>query len=144
MSEQAKQEQVSFVDLLETFPDAPTFDQKEQWKTTHGEIFVSYLGDTEMFIFRPLNRKEYMIMQIKQQQKQAQLQEQLQNPDQSAETLFSVLGDDQQEIVVQCLLWSSVANLTNKADIIATLYEQIIQHSHFVPANLASNLVAKL
>jgi hypothetical protein len=144
MSAEQQQEQVSFIDLLEAFPTAPTITQREQWKTNHGEIFVSYLGDAEMFIFRPINRKEYMIMQIKQQQKQALLQEQLQNKEQSAETLFSVLGDDQQEIVTMCVLWSSIDNLTNKAGIIATLYEQIVQNSHFVPAHLASNLVAKL
>ena len=128
--------------LLTTLPDAPTQDQIEQWKTVYGSVYVSGMSQEELFVFRPLSRKEYLLSEVSAAQKQAILQQQ--NPNMKPEEVLEKIGDNQEEVVTTCILWPANVDLSKKAGTISTLYEQIIQNSNFVPAEMAGLLVAKL
>lgn len=112
--------------FLDKHPGAPNSAKIEAWKAQHTDVFVSAFSDSEIFIFRCLNRKEYVDLQ-----KQAATGE---------------LSNEQheEETVKKCLLWSSVADLNAKAGNIPTLLEQIVAHSNFMPPQLAVQLVGKL
>jgi hypothetical protein len=118
-------------DLLATFPNAPNEVKIESWKQVHGEIFCSGFSETELVVWRPINRKEFVI-----------LQEQLQSgtADLSSYEL-------EEKVVTSCILWSTPqaeSSLEQKAGSLTTLNEQIMQNSNFVNPQMASALVVKL
>ncbi len=55
----------NLVDLLKDFEGSPGETQREEWKQQFGEIFVSGFSETELFVWRPLGREEYVKMQKK-------------------------------------------------------------------------------
>lgn len=111
--------------LLAQIPGAPDAAALEKWKQVHGEIFCSGFSDDEIFIWKPVNRREYLEIQKAVQANQ--------------EADFSEL------VVRKCILWSSSERaLELKAGSIPTLSEQIMQNSNFMPVQLAANLVIKL
>jgi hypothetical protein len=112
--------------FLDQHADAPSAAKIEAWKAQYTDVFVSAFSNSEIFVFRCLNRKEYVDLQ-----KQAASGE-LTNEQHEEET------------VKKCLLWSSVADLNAKAGNIPTLLEQIVAHSNFMPPQLAVQLVGKL
>lgn len=126
--EKQQEQQVSVTDLLQAQPGAPSTDQIESWKQEHGEIFCSALSSTELFIFRPLKRREYLELQLFAQQQQTPV-------------------DGEELLVKKCLLWGSntaVKSLDQKAGSLSTLQEQILQNSNFVAPAVAAALVIKL
>lgn len=126
--EQQEEPQVSITDLLAALPGAPTKEQIEAWKQEHGEVFCSALSGEEIFIFRPLKRREYLELQLLAQQQQTPI-------------------DGEELLVKKCLLWGSdlaVRSLDNKAGSLTTLQEQVLQNSNFVAPAVASALVVKL
>tara|TARA_B100001765_G_C19495600_1_gene336375 strand:+ start:524 stop:952 length:429 start_codon:yes stop_codon:yes gene_type:complete len=117
-------------DLLSTFPHAPTEGKIDKWKEIHGEIFCSGFSETELVVWRPINRKEYVV-----------LQEQLQAG--SELNTYEL----EERVVVSCILWSTPqaeSALDQKAGSLTTLNEQIMQNSNFVNPQMASALVVKL
>ena len=128
MSEEQQEESVTITDLLATITGSPTPEQIEAWKQEHGEIFCSALSNTELLIFRPLKRREFLELQLAAQQQQ--------------------VGVDGEELLVKkCVLWgsdSALKSLDNKAGSLTTLQEQILQNSNFVAPNVAAALVVKL
>lgn len=112
--------------LLDEFPNRPTAAEVDALKSTHGDVFLSALSDDEVFLFRALSRREHRML----------------NSDIAAEK-FS--PDELDEKVVNlCVLWKSVSDLEQKAGTIPSLYEQVMQNSNFLPAQLLTNLVTKL
>lgn len=130
--------------LLSQIPGAPTADQIEQWKTQFGEVFVFGVSPQEMYIFRPINRKEHLKFQLAQQQNQLKLQQQAEGKQLPNDELLELIGDPELDIVASCVLWPVDVDLNMKAGTVSSLYEQIMQNSNFVPANLGHMLVAKL
>ena|SRR5688500_13835287 len=129
MSEEAKEQ--TLADALAVFPGAPNKDQLDKWKAEHGDIYCSGLSATELFIFRPIKRQEF----IEQQLTMAQATEPV--------TQF----DAEERTVSKCVLWASepgLAALKIKAGTYGTLNEQILQNSNFVTPAVASALVIKL
>lgn len=112
--------------FLDKHPGAPSAVKIEGWKAQYTDVFVSAFSDSEIFIFRCLNRKEYV-----------DLQKQAATGELSSE-------QHEEETVKKCLLWSSVADLNAKAGNVPTLLEQIVAHSNFMPPQLAVQLVGKL
>lgn len=108
--------------LLRDFPTSPTTEEIEGWKTKYGDIFVSAFSEDELFVFRPLNRREHRELQESAQSEQ----------------------DFEEKCVRRALLWTSVADLEQKAGTIPTLFEQIVQSSNFMAPQLAASLVVKL
>tara|TARA_Y100000310_G_C20609722_1_gene777380 strand:+ start:505 stop:930 length:426 start_codon:yes stop_codon:yes gene_type:complete len=117
-------------DLLSTFPNAPTEGKIDKWKEIHGEIFCSGFSETELVVWRPINRREFV-----------NLQEELQ-----AGTDLNTY-ELEEKVVVSCILWSTPqaeSSLEQKAGSLTTLNEQIMQNSNFVNPQMASALVVKL
>jgi len=117
-------------DLLATFPNAPTEAKIERWKEVHGEIFCSGFSETELVVWRPINRKEFV-----------SLQEEVQ----SVKDVNTY--DLEEKVVVSCILWQTPQaekSLDQKAGSLTTLNEQIMQNSNFINPQMASALVVKL
>jgi hypothetical protein len=109
--------------LLAEVPGSPDPTTIESWKKKHGEIFCSGFTDSELFIWRPVTRREYLNLQKSQTED----------------------FDFQEALVKVCVLWGSdMVSLDRKAGSINTLAEQILQNSNFMPPQIASNLVIKL
>lgn len=127
MSEQEKapEEQAApdLASILAEFPGAPDKVQLEAMKKQHGEVFCSGFSDTELFIWKPVTRKEYLVLQKNQTQE----------------------SDFQEQLVNLCVLWGSdMGSLEKKAGSVMTLAEQIMQNSNFMAPQLAASLVIKL
>jgi len=121
------------VQLLSTFEDAPSQTDIESWKQRFGEIFVSGFSETEMFVWRPLQRGEYVTLQKK-------LREPIKETGEQPSEL-----DFEEWVTQTCILWSSNKKIcTLKGGTIATLSEQIMTNSNFMQPNLAAMLVMKL
>ena len=118
-------------DALKDFTGAPTKEQIDSWKSQHGEVFCSGFSETELFIWRPIKRAEFVNLQ-------AQIT--------SAEKPVSALSAE--ELVVQmCLLWSSTLGekaLTIKAGSLSSLHEQIMSNSNFMDPRIAAAMIIKL
>ena len=118
--------------LLSVFPGSPSKERIEGWKQEHGEIFCSGFSETELFIWRPLSRREYVELQkaLRQSQGTPQAMSELEYED---------------AVVTRCSLWSSTPSvLEKKGGSVSTLSEQIMLNSNFVPPAVASAYVIKL
>ncbi len=117
--------------VLSAFPDAPNKEEIEQMKSLHGEVFCSGMSESELFIFRPLKRQEYVEMQNTLSQAQTPVSQ------------FQV----EEDTVTKCVLWASkdgLSSLKDKAGTLTTLNEQILQNSNFIAPAVAASLVIKL
>lgn len=114
--------------LAEFGPKAPTQAKIEEWKAEHGEIFLFGFSELELFIWRPLARLEFKVLQVEgQEQQMSQFQ-------------------FEEKICDTCVLWRSI-NIPwdkTKAGTIQTLHEQILQRSNFIGPAAAGMLVVKL
>lgn len=127
--EEVKQEK-TMLDYLAEYEDAPDQVRLEQWKQQYGEVMCSGLSETELYIFRPITRSEFI-----------NLQKHLANMKDPSN--FEV----EKIIVDTCLLWASpqgLASLDSKAGTFSTLHEQILQASNFINAAYVSQFVVKL
>lgn len=118
---------------LASYPGAPNSQQIESWKQQYGDIYCSGFSDNELFIFRPLNRREYV-----------SLQKELNTPPTQANQEPMNNFDFEEKVAKACLLWSSVNNLDSKGGTLSTLSEQVMQNSNFTNPQLAAALVVKL
>ncbi len=116
---------------LAAYPGAPTVQVIEGWKQQFGEVMASGFTDDELFVWRPITRREYVA-----------LQKEMATPKEGQEPLNGF--DFEDRVVKTCLLWSSVQNLDSKGGTIPTLSEQIMQNSNFTSPQLAGMLVVKL
>jgi hypothetical protein len=122
----------NLINLLKGFADAPGEVQIEKWKQQFGEIFVSGFCETELFIWRPLGREEYVAFQKK-----------LRNPKEGEEPLTDL--DFERVVVEKCVLWgSAMGALKTKGGSVTTLSEQIMTNSNFMAPAMAAVLVMKL
>ena len=124
--------QVKTVDqALGVFPGAPDKAQLETWKQQYGEILCSGFSDTELFVFRPMRRDEFVNLQTVISQAQEPISQ----------------FDVEDKIVRTCTMWASPAGLEcleNKAGSLSTLHEQILQVSNFMNPALAASFVVRL
>ena len=121
----------TIADLLFKIENAPDEATLEQWKQKYGEVFCSGFSETEMFVFRPLGRQEWVQLQSVLQNNKGGFTEQ----------------EVESQVVTQCVLWSSnegMKSLEQKAGSLTTLHEQVMQSSNFVNPVIAAQLVMKL
>lgn len=118
-------------DALSAFAGSPTRDQIEGWKQKHGEVFCSGFAETELYIWRPMSRAEFVNLQVQMGQSEK-----------------PVNNLEAEEMVVNtCLLWSSEPGkkaLLQKAGSMTALHEQVMANSNFMDPRLATSLVIKL
>lgn len=133
--EQAKEEATKkareLPSLLQQLKDAPSSTQIEGWKAKFDEVFVSGFSEEELFVWRPVFRPEYLLLQKGSLDEQTGVVDQAKFEEGLCET---------------CVLYKSTKRslVEGKAGTISTLAEQIMQNSNFIPAQLAMVLVAKL
>lgn len=132
VQEQEQPEVPNLVNLLKDFDDAPGEAQIEKWKQQFGEVFVSGFSEEELFVWRPLNRGEYV-----------SLQKQMRAPADGQEPLSDL--DFEEAVVEKCVIWgSAMDSLKTKGGSVSTLSEQIMTNSNFMAPATASLLVMKL
>lgn len=134
VAEVKEEESPDIAGFLSSFPGSPTEDQVEQWKQQFGEVLCSAFSDTELHIWRPLSRQEYLSIQT----------EVMQAAQQGIQ-----IGEAEMElrVVTTCLLWSSEPgrkSLDCKGGSISTINEQIMLSSNFMPPAMAASMVLKL
>jgi hypothetical protein len=130
-AEETQEEGANLVDLLANFADAPSKETIEGWKQEHGEVLCSGFSETELLVWRPLTRVEFV---------------QIQTLAANAETQVSNF-ELEKMVVEMCTLWASppaLMALEKKAGSLTTVNEQIMQNSNFVDPRMASALVIKL
>lgn len=113
-------------ELLAEFKGAPTALEIENMKVKHGTVLLSVLSDDEVFLFRPLGRKEHRELNAKVAEGKL-----------AAEAF-------EDAVVNTCVLWKSVNSLEDKAGTLPSLFEQIMQNSNFHAPQFLANLVTKL
>lgn len=122
------EEPKGLVDILKAYKGSPSTDKIEKWKLEFGEVFVSGFSEDELFIWRPLQRHEWVKLQIAARTEGSQVDQ------------FSF-----EELLCQaCLLWSSLSEPFKKAGTVSTMQEQVLLHSNFLTSQAAQMLVAKL
>src|SRR5579863_2839133 len=136
--------------LIKDLPDAPDQVQLDKWKAQFGNIYVSGFSETELFIWRPLNRVEYKQLQIAQQIEAAinQLGDKA-TPDEVKSKVTTAIDAEfkrEEKLVSQCLLWPKLTpeELAQKAGTVPSLLEQITANSNFLSPQQASLLVMRL
>ena len=117
-------------EALKKFDNAPAEASIDQWKKQFGDVFVSGFSETEIYVWRPVRRPEFVKIQTK-----------MQDPNESMDQ-FQL----EEMICETCVLWKSVSVPWNegKAGTPQSLSEQIMQNSNFMSPQAASVLVAKL
>lgn len=130
--EQQEDPKATVLEFLFGLPGAPSSKQIDQWKAEFGDVFISGFSEKEIYIFRPIRRSEHRQMQI--------------SVAQSGQTESPIDPLQQEELVCNmCVLYPAAPlNLESKAGTASTLFEQIMQNSHFVSPAAASMLVFKL
>lgn len=121
----------NLADLLKKFEDGPNEAKIEEWKQQHGEVLCSGFSESEIIVWRPLTRREFVTLQTTVAQAETQM------------TNF----DLEDQVVETCVLWASPTAkgaLQQKAGSMTTLNEQIMQNSNFIDPRMASALVVKL
>jgi hypothetical protein len=114
--------------LLNKQPGKPDQAVIDQWKTQYGDVYVSGFSEGELYIWRSMNRSEFVKLQMTAQEvgmNQFQLEE---------------------ATCKLCVLWPDNVDeqLQKKAGTAGSLSEQIMQNSNFLTPGAASVLVAKL
>jgi hypothetical protein len=113
------------------FDNAPTKEQIADWKKA-SDIFAIGLDEGELYIWRPISRREYKGLK-KAMQAKAQSGGEIQD------------GDFEEEVVKLCLLWGSdYSFLDSKGGGFDLLAEQILLRSNFVNTQAAAQMVIKL
>jgi hypothetical protein len=133
-TEEPEKKEKSLGEVLQEFPGAPNDADIEKWKQEFGEVMCSMFSESELFIFRPINREEWVNLQMH-----------IADAQQKGTPVSNF--DVEDKVVKNCVLWSSppaVDSLANKAGSLSTLHEQILQHSNFVNPQYASQYVVKL
>lgn len=116
-------------ELLKKFDGSPTSEMIEGWKVKYGEIFVSGFSESDLYVWRPVSRKEWRDLQAKTQNQEAPITQ----------------LDFEEMVCDTCVLWKSNAvALANKGGTASTLHEQILQNSNFMTPQAASMFVARL
>lgn len=113
-------------ELLKDFPAAPSQHQIDEMKAAHGSVLLAALSEDELFLFRPLTRKEHRGLNAKIAEGQI------------APELF------EEQVVSACVLWKSIQSFDEKAGTLPSVFEMIMQNSNFLSPQALSNLVVKL
>ncbi len=130
VEQEPKSMQEAFYDL----PNAPSKVQIEKWKAQFGDVFVHGFTDSEFFIFRSLKRSEFKKLQLMIAESSEKA------PEERIDQL------QYEEMVCDtCVIFpEKKTDWDMKAGAATTLYEQIMQRSHFMNPQMAAMSVIKL
>jgi hypothetical protein len=125
--EEMRQRDEELKGCLFNLKEGPTKEQIEQWKAIHGEVFVSGFSETELFVWRPIFRGEYITFL-----EQAQL-------DKLSQPQIDTMILDMIKLFPSKVDWNKL-----KAGTIDTLLQQVMSRSNFLSPQASSMLVARL
>jgi hypothetical protein len=121
----------SIRDLLDK-NNGPSEADINNMKEQYGEVFVQAMSETEVYIFRPLMREEFRVLQAR-----------LQDPQGGMDQLAY-----EEEVCRACTLWPGPAalgkSLATRGGTASSLAEAIAQNSNFFNPQQIGLLVAKL
>lgn len=132
----------SLKEILAGGSKRPAQEQIDAWKTQYGSVFVSGFDEDELYIWRPMNRREYKLLQAKRAELTAKAE-------QGAQILAAQMEAEWEETICStCILWPTLKenywSTEAKAGAPSTLAGQIMTQSAFLNPQAASYLVEKL
>ncbi len=115
-------------DSLRTIPGAPSQEQIDAWKQEFGPIYTFPFDTKEVYIWRPMRRREWQQLQ-------------------SNEALVKDEAKFQEHVVVRSVLWPAFGPVElnmSRAGLVQTLFSVIMQGSYFLHPDFAITLVEEL
>lgn len=130
-SEVEAPKEVSVVEFLKQIPGAPTEDNITAWKSMHGKVYSICFSPDDIYIWRPIKRREYQQMMAAIQAAKAQNSEEMLK----------------EQIVTRTVLWPQMDLIrmnTCPAGLVDTLFGVIMLGSYFISADSAMSLVQEM
>jgi hypothetical protein len=115
-------------DALRAIPGAPTPEQIEAWKQEFGSVYTFPFDTKEIYIWRPMRRREWQMLQ-------------------SNEALVKEEAKFQEQVVMRAILWPKIGPVElnlSRAGLVQTLFSVIMQGSYFLHPDFAITLVEEL
>ena len=115
-------------DALRAIPGAPSQEQIEAWKQEWGSVYTFPFDSKEIYIWRPMRRREWQMLQ-------------------SNEALIKEEAKFQEQVVMRSVLWPKIGPVElnlSRAGMIQTLFSVIMQGSYFLHPDFAITLVEEL
>lgn len=115
-------------EALKKMPNAPSQDQIAAWKQQFGKIYTFSFDTDEIYVWRPIFRREWQNLQ-------------------TMEALARDEGKFQEHFVMKTVLWPTLGPVeinASRAGMVPTLFQIIMQGSGFLPIDLAVNLIQEL
>jgi len=124
------EEQVDMLSLLAQIPGAPSQQQINAWKQQFGKVYVFPVDMKEMYIWRPLRRREWQAIQAA-----------------GSDGLANDEAKFQEHVVLKAILWPQLDPVQLslvRAGLIPTLFGVIMHGSYFFSPDFALSLVREL
>jgi hypothetical protein len=115
-------------DALRAIPGAPAQEQIDAWKQEFGAVYTFPFDTKEIYIWRPMRRREWQMLQ-------------------SNEALVKEEAKFQEQVVMRSVLWPKIGPVElnlSRAGLIQTLFSVIMQGSYFLHPDFAITLVEEL
>lgn len=115
-------------EALRRLPGAPTDADIQTWKSQWGKIYTFPFDVNEIYIWRPLNRREWQQMT-------------------SEKALMEQEDKFQEHVVMRAVLWPKLDPVrvsASRAGFITTIFNIVMQGSYFINSELAVSLVEEL
>jgi len=115
-------------DALKAIPGAPGQDQIDAWKQEFGSIYTFPFDTKEIYIWRPMRRREWQMLQAN-------------------EALVKEEAKFQEQVVVRSILWPKMGPVElnmSRAGLVSTMFSVIMQGSYFLHPDFAISLVEEL
>jgi hypothetical protein len=115
-------------DALMAIPGAPSQEQIDAWKQEWGQIYTFPFDLREIYVWRPIRRREWQMLQ-------------------SNEALVKEEAKFQEQIVMRCVLWPKIGPVElnlSRAGLVQTLFGVIMQGSYFLHPDFAISLVQEI
>ena len=114
--------------ILKTLNGAPSEAQIQAWKQQFGSVYVLPFALNELYVWRPISRREWQTIQMN-------------------ETLVKDENKFQEYIVVRAVLWPRMTPEKmsfSRAGIVPTLFAAIMHGSYFLPIEYALQTTEEL
>jgi hypothetical protein len=115
-------------DALRAIPGAPEQEQINAWKQEWGKIYTFPFDSTEIYIWRPMRRREWQMLQAN-------------------EALVKEEAKFQEQVVMRSVLYPQIGPVElnlSRAGLVQTLFSVIMQGSYFLHPDFAITLVEEL
>ena len=115
-------------DALMSLPGAPSQEQIDAWKRDFGSIYMFPFDTREIYVWRPIRRREWEMLQTN-------------------EKLVQQENKFQEQIVMRTVLWPKIGPVElnmSRAGLVQTLFSVIMQGSYFLHPDFAVTLVQEL